>query len=104
MIKEPPGSYQRPSRRPIVKLPRGFDAAPFGPAASIERQKKMRQITKARMLRLRACPRCHGDLILDEDEYNRETDEDEYYCLQCGRRITVSKLTGVEREPLKLAS
>jgi DNA-directed RNA polymerase subunit RPC12/RpoP len=39
----------------------------------------------------KACPRCHGDLILDQD-----MDEDlltgpsiEYSCLQCGRRVSL---------------
>jgi hypothetical protein len=36
-----------------------------------------------RKLLMRACPRCHGDLL--HDDY-----EDEYTCLQCGRRADLS--------------
>jgi hypothetical protein len=32
------------------------------------------------MLRLKGCPRCHGDLCLDED--------DDWSCLQCGNRLS----------------
>ncbi len=37
-----------------------------------------------RKLILRACPRCHGDLMLD----NYDTDE-EFKCLQCGRHTNM---------------
>ena len=35
---------------------------------------------------LYACPRCHGDLIPDEDSY--------FACLQCGRRVLVRETAG----------
>ena len=41
---------------------------------------------------MRACPRCHGDLL--HDEY-----EDEYRCLQCGRRATLTSGQPVPTEP-----
>ena len=47
--------------------------------------------TIARML-FKACPRCHGDLALDEME-GRETGVITYECLQCGR------VTRIERTP-----
>lgn len=34
------------------------------------------------MLLFKGCPRCHGDLALDNNEMN----EEEVYCLQCGFR------------------
>ena len=34
------------------------------------------------MLLFKGCPRCHGDLALD----NNEMDDVEVYCLQCGFR------------------
>ena len=34
------------------------------------------------MFRLRACPRCHGDLYVEHNEF----DEVETYCLHCGAR------------------
>jgi len=45
--------------------------------------------TIARML-YKACPRCHGDLILDEFE-QRETGELTYECLQCGRTTRMQR-------------
>jgi len=43
--------------------------------------------TIARML-YKACPRCHGDLVLDEFE-RRDTGTLVYECLQCGRTTRV---------------
>jgi hypothetical protein len=43
--------------------------------------------TIARML-YKACPRCHGDLALDEYE-RHDTGELAYECLQCGRRAHI---------------
>jgi DNA-directed RNA polymerase subunit RPC12/RpoP len=38
----------------------------------------------------RACPRCHGDLVLDAEEGQRPGQDGlEYVCLQCGRRTTM---------------
>ena len=61
----------------------------------------MRRTSRSQLIRLRACPRCGGDLILDLDDYLvQEGEEDEYACLQCGRRI-VETPVGVEaRRPL----
>ena len=41
---------------------------------------------------MRACPRCHGDLL--HDEY-----EDEFRCLQCGRRADLTSGQPVAKEP-----
>lgn len=41
--------------------------------------------TIAKML-FKACPRCHGDLTLDEYE-RRETGALTYACLQCGHMM-----------------
>jgi hypothetical protein len=41
---------------------------------------------------MRACPRCHGDLL--HDEY-----EDEFRCLQCGRRADLTSGQPVVKEP-----
>jgi predicted RNA-binding Zn-ribbon protein involved in translation (DUF1610 family) len=50
-------------------------------------------MTKAKRTKilLHACPRCHGDLFPDESE-------DDFACLQCGRRITAEQLSGVLTE------
>ena len=45
-----------------------------------------------RKLLMRACPRCHGDLL--HDDY-----EDEYICLQCGRRADLSSGQPVASTP-----
>ena len=45
-----------------------------------------------RKLMLRACPRCGGDLL--HDDY-----EDEFTCLQCGRRADLSAGHPVATEP-----
>ena len=39
----------------------------------------------------KACPRCHGDLVLDADvKHSRMIDgRVEYVCLQCGRRTSI---------------
>ena len=36
------------------------------------------------MILLKACPRCHGDLYLEEDYYGRY-----FNCLQCGLEVPV---------------
>jgi len=46
---------------------------------------------KARII-LRACPRCQGDLF--PDIY-----EEDFACLQCGRRVSTSQVLQAEREP-----
>jgi predicted RNA-binding Zn-ribbon protein involved in translation (DUF1610 family) len=40
----------------------------------------MKTITIDRV-KTHACPRCHGDLLLEVED-----DDVAYYCLQCGRR------------------
>ncbi len=62
----------------------------------------MRQQTKPRMLLLRGCRRCHGDLILDSDEYRKDDEPDEYVCLQCGRRTTLEALAAKAEEEREL--
>jgi len=56
--------------------------------------------TFARML-FKACPRCHGDLTLDEYEHH-DTGVVAYECLQCGRTIRIKTQfeAGDERLPL----
>ena len=44
------------------------------------------------MLLLRGCPKCRGDLLYHQNEF----EEDEAYCLQCGfRRYAVADGTQV---------
>jgi len=45
---------------------------------------------KSRII-LRACPRCQGDLFLDSYE-------EDFACLQCGRRVSISHVLQAERE------
>ena len=45
-----------------------------------------------RKLMLRACPRCRGDLM--HDDY-----EDDFVCLQCGRRANLSEGQPVPVQP-----
>jgi hypothetical protein len=51
------------------------------------RRRKMTKNQRNRIL-LRACPRCHGDLFPDMDEQD-------FACLQCGRRIAPAQLTAI---------
>lgn len=53
--------------------------------------------TIARML-YKACPRCRGDLILDEGE-QRETGAFVYECLQCGRNLRL-EAQAERRQPI----
>ena len=53
--------------------------------------------TIARML-YKACPRCHGDLVLDEYERRMVGGALVYECLQCGRTTRVE--AQVERREL----
>jgi predicted RNA-binding Zn-ribbon protein involved in translation (DUF1610 family) len=53
--------------------------------------------TIARML-LKACPKCHGDLILDTEDV-REMGQPVYNCLQCGRIVRIEATA--ERELVK---
>lgn len=45
----------------------------------------------------KACPRCHGDLVLDADVEPSLMLEDQpaYTCLQCGRRVSPEALREV---------
>ena len=45
---------------------------------------------KSRII-LRACPRCQGDLF--PDSY-----EEDFACLQCGRRVSISQVLQAESE------
>ena len=47
--------------------------------------------TSTKTFLYKACPRCHGDIVLDADvEHNPMIDNRlEYVCLQCGRRTSV---------------
>jgi len=66
----------------------------------------MRRTSRCQLIRLRACPRCGGDLILDLDDYLvQEGEEDEYACLQCGRRIveTPAGIQGQRPVPERIA-
>jgi DNA-directed RNA polymerase subunit RPC12/RpoP len=50
-----------------------------------------------------ACPRCHGDLVLDAGDQNPAVDDQlEYVCLQCGRHSSVE--TGWRARKLAAAS
>ena len=42
-------------------------------------------INSTRSILFRACPRCHGDLVLDSEESPELQDELHYVSLQCGR-------------------
>ena len=41
------------------------------------------------MFILKSCPKCHGDLVDELDEYSRTrfTSETDFACLQCGYRL-----------------
>jgi hypothetical protein len=54
----------------------------------------------------KACPRCHGDLILDDEEASDVALNDTgtgYVCLQCGRRATVKAPTAEKQGALRAA-
>ena len=58
--------------------------------------------TFARML-FKACPRCHGDLLLDEYE-RHDTGEVAYECLQCGRMVRIETQVEARNERIPLAA
>jgi hypothetical protein len=37
----------------------------------------------------KSCPKCHGDLSMEQDEYSRSafTKDTDFSCLQCGYRL-----------------
>jgi len=37
----------------------------------------------------KACPRCHGDLVLEEELGHALQGQVEYVCLQCGRSVPI---------------
>ncbi|HZU75388.1 MAG TPA: hypothetical protein VFA70_01400 [Dehalococcoidia bacterium] len=41
------------------------------------------------MFILKSCPKCHGDLTLEQDAYSRAlfTRDTDFACLQCGYRL-----------------
>lgn len=55
----------------------------------------MMKMTDRKIL-LRSCPRCRGDLF-------RDSFDDEFACLQCGRRISVESLEA-QQKTLTLAA
>ena len=46
-------------------------------------------------LYLKACPRCHGDIALDDDQYGRYME-----CLQCGHESEPVAEAEQESQPL----
>jgi ssDNA-binding Zn-finger/Zn-ribbon topoisomerase 1 len=48
------------------------------------------------MLRLKSCPRCKGDVLLENDQYG-------WYeqCLQCGYLRNMETMVEAERQPAK---
>ena len=49
-----------------------------------------------RMLKLKGCPRCRGDIIVDRDHHG-------WYeqCLQCGYQHDLKSVVKVERRPIQ---
>jgi len=46
----------------------------------------------------KACPRCHGDLVLDAAEQSLAVERSaEYVCLQCGRPTTVGAVVAAQK-------
>jgi predicted RNA-binding Zn-ribbon protein involved in translation (DUF1610 family) len=45
-----------------------------------------------RKILLRSCPRCQGDLFPDQEE-------EDFACLQCGRRFQVAQVLGILQAP-----
>lgn len=64
----------------------------------------MRHSKQLRTYLYKACPRCHGDLVLDIEESPRLPQARlaaAYACLQCGRRFVLAGEGLVpEREPV----
>jgi hypothetical protein len=50
------------------------------------------------------CPRCHGDLVLDNDAESGEAKEVCYACLQCGRRVFISAMSTVKTHAVARAA
>ena len=51
----------------------------------------MQKQTRLGTFLFKACPRCHGDLALDQDEESTPPDASiQYVCLECGRRMTMA--------------
>jgi hypothetical protein len=48
----------------------------------------------------KACPRCHGHLLLDPEAGDDELSEagPEYTCIQCGRHTTLKALLAARQE------
>jgi hypothetical protein len=60
----------------------------------------MQRRDSIRTVLYKACPQCHGDLILDANLQPSLTNEIplDYVCLQCGRRLVgVTRVSGEER-------
>jgi hypothetical protein len=48
---------------------------------------------KARKIMLKACSRCHGDLLFD-------TYEEDFACMQCGRHFGVAAVLASQAAPV----
>lgn len=51
---------------------------------------RTRRSTRVPRVLLHACPRCQGDLMLEPEDWHSSHADDEYACLQCGRRVQVA--------------
>jgi len=54
--------------------------------------------TSMRTYLYKACPRCHGDLVLDPEAERSLTMDSriEYICLQCGRPTTIENASAAK--------
>jgi predicted RNA-binding Zn-ribbon protein involved in translation (DUF1610 family) len=55
----------------------------------------------------KSCPKCHGDLTLEQDEYSRRLGDrnTDFVCLQCGYRLVPRERRQiVQRLAAKLAA
>jgi uncharacterized protein (DUF983 family) len=48
--------------------------------------------TKTRKIMLKACPRCHGDLLFDSYE-------EDFACMQCGRHLGTAAVLASQTAP-----
>jgi DNA-directed RNA polymerase subunit RPC12/RpoP len=47
--------------------------------------------TERKMMHSHSCPKCHGDLFPEEDEYKNKN----WACLQCGNRISIKEMEAI---------
>ena len=57
---------------------------------------RMRRSAQLPRVMFRACPRCHGDLMREPEDWHSSKGDDEFACLQCGRRIQVDEIEGLK--------